>query len=47
MNRPLHVHFMGILGSGCASVAIVAAQAGFRVSGCDQSTESYYAEKLR
>jgi UDP-N-acetylmuramate--alanine ligase len=37
---------MGILGSGCASVAIVAAQAGFRVSGCDQSTESYYAEKL-
>ncbi len=46
MNRPLHVHFMGILGSGCASVAIVAAQAGFRVSGCDQSTESYYAEKL-
>ena len=46
MNRPLHVHFMGILGSGCASVAIVAAQAGFRVSGCDQNTESYYAEKL-
>ena len=46
MERPLHVHFMGILGSGCASVAIVAAQAGFRVSGCDQSTESYYAEKL-
>ena len=46
MNRPLHVHFMGILGSGCASVAIVAVQAGFRVSGCDQNAESYYAEKL-
>ena len=46
MNRPLHVHFMGILGSGCASVAIVAVQAGFRVSGCDQNRESYYAEKL-
>ncbi|MBP5294949.1 MAG: hypothetical protein J6Y95_04435, partial [Lachnospiraceae bacterium] len=37
---------MGILGSGCASVAIVAVQAGFRVSGCDQNPDSYYAEKL-
>jgi len=46
-NVKLHVHFMGICGSGCASIALLAAREGYRVSGCDQSVESYYAEELK
>ncbi len=46
-NRKLHVHFMGICGSGCASIAMVAAARGFTVSGCDMQTDSYYAEELK
>ena len=42
-----HVHFMGICGSGCASIAMLAAKAGYRVSGCDQNTDSYYAKELK
>ena len=42
-----HVHFMGICGSGCASIAMLAARAGYRVSGCDQNTDSYYAKELK
>ena len=38
---------MGICGSGCASIAYLAAKAGFTVSGCDQNTESYYADELK
>ena len=45
-NR-LHVHFMGICGSGCASIAMVAHDLGFQVSGCDAETSSYYAEELK
>ncbi|MBQ6550809.1 MAG: UDP-N-acetylmuramate--L-alanine ligase [Lachnospiraceae bacterium] len=42
-----HVHFMGICGSGCASIAMIAARAGYKVTGCDQSTDSYYAKELK
>lgn len=43
----LHVHFMGICGSGCASIAMLASDAGFTVSGCDTSDSSYYADELK
>lgn len=47
-NRDVkHIHFMGICGSGCASIAMLAHAAGYRVTGCDQSVESYYAQELR
>lgn len=46
-NKQLHVHFMGICGSGCASVAMLAHSLGYKVSGCDQSAESYYAQELK
>ena len=42
-----HVHFMGICGSGCASIAMIASDAGYTVSGCDQSADSYYAGELK
>ena len=38
---------MGICGSGCASIAMLAARAGYHVSGCDQNTDSYYAKELK
>lgn len=38
---------MGICGSGCASVAMLAHSQGYLVSGCDQSVESYYAQELK
>lgn len=38
---------MGIQGSGCASIAIIAHEQGFQVSGCDLSADSYYAEELK
>ena len=46
-DHKLNVHFMGICGSGCASIAMVAHDLGFSVSGCDMQTESYYAGELR
>lgn len=46
-EKRLHVHFMGICGSGCASVAMLAHSQGYIVSGCDQSDESYYAQELK
>lgn len=46
-NLKIHVHFMGICGSGCASIALLAARAGYKVSGCDVSAESYYAGELK
>lgn len=42
-----HVHFMGICGSGCASIAMLAHAAGYKVSGCDLSDSSYYASELK
>ncbi|MBO4411430.1 MAG: UDP-N-acetylmuramate--L-alanine ligase [Lachnospiraceae bacterium] len=38
---------MGICGSGCASIALIAHKQGYQVSGCDLSTDSYYAEALK
>lgn len=46
-NNKLHVHFMGICGSGCASVAMLAHSLGYKVTGCDASVESYYAKELK
>ena len=46
-KKPLHVHFMGIGGSGCASLAMIAHKAGFKVSGCDSAKEAYYADELK
>ena len=43
----LHVHFMGICGSGCASIAMLAHQMGYKVSGCDSAKEAYYADELK
>jgi UDP-N-acetylmuramate--alanine ligase len=47
MDRKLHVHFMGIGGSGMAPIAVIAKQSGFEVSGCDYSASSYYSDALR
>jgi UDP-N-acetylmuramate--alanine ligase len=47
MDRKLHVHFMGIGGSGMAPIAVIAKQSGFDVSGCDYSETSYYSDTLR
>ena len=37
ISGKIHVHFMGICGSGCASAALLAAEQGYLVSGCDSS----------
>ncbi len=47
MDRKLHVHFMGIGGSGMAPIAVIAKRSGFEVSGCDYSASSYYSDALR
>lgn len=41
MNKKLHVHFMGIGGSGAAPIAIIAKKSGFIVTGCDYHETSY------
>ncbi len=46
-SKKIHVHFMGICGSGCASIAMLAYQQGFKVSGCDSAKEAYYADELK
>lgn len=46
MDRKLHVHFMGINGSGMAPIAVIAKQSGFEVSGCDCNERSYYSDVL-
>ena len=38
---------MGICGSGAASIAMIAKKMGYTVSGCDLSTDSYYAGELK
>lgn len=35
MKSEIHVHFMGISGSGCSAAAAIAEAQGFAVSGCD------------
>lgn len=47
MDRKLHVHFMGICGSGMAPIAVIAKKSGFNVSGCDCNETSYYSDALR
>jgi UDP-N-acetylmuramate--alanine ligase len=47
MNQKLHVHFMGIGGSGMAPIAVIAKKSGFIVTGCDCSEASYYSDALR
>jgi UDP-N-acetylmuramate--alanine ligase len=47
MDRKLHVHFMGIGGSGMAPIAVIAQKSGFHVSGCDYNETSYYSDALR
>lgn len=47
MDRKLHVHFMGIGGSGMAPIAVIAKRSGFDVSGCDCNETSYYSDALR
>ncbi|WP_163192938.1 UDP-N-acetylmuramate--L-alanine ligase [Clostridium thermarum] len=46
MDRKLHVHFMGIGGSGMAPIAVIAKKSGFQVSGCDYCESSYYSDAL-
>lgn len=38
---------MGICGSGAASIALIAHEQGYQVSGCDIQTDSYYASELK
>lgn len=47
MDRKLHVHFMGIGGSGMAPIAVIAEKSGFIVTGCDCNGTSYYSDALR
>ncbi len=47
MDGKLHVHFMGIGGSGMAPIAVIAKRSGFEVTGCDCSASSYYTEALQ
>lgn len=46
MDKKLHVHFMGIGGSGMAPIAVIAKKSGFDVSGCDYNETSYYSNAL-
>lgn len=46
MDRKLHVHFMGIGGSGVAPIAVIAKKSGFEVTGCDYNGTSYYSDAL-
>lgn len=41
MTKKVHVHFMGIGGSGIAAIAVIAKKMGFKVTGCDYSESSY------
>lgn len=47
MGRKLHVHFMGIGGSGMAPIAVIAKKSGFEVTGCDCNDVSYYSDALK
>lgn len=42
MKNNLHVHFMGIGGSGISSIAVLAKSMGYRVSGCNTEKTSYF-----
>ncbi|MHB8128520.1 MAG: UDP-N-acetylmuramate--L-alanine ligase [Mobilitalea sp.] len=47
MDRKLHVHFMGIGGSGMAPIAVISKKSGFDVTGCDCNETGYYSDALR
>lgn len=47
MSYPLHIHFMGIGGSGTSAAAQIAAAQGYIVSGCDLQSSTPYLEKLQ
>ena len=47
MDKKLHVHFMGIGGSGMAPIAVIAKKSGFEVTGCDCNDKSYYSDALK
>lgn len=42
----MKVHFIGIFGSGCSGVAVVAKKLGFDVSGCDPQPASPYSNQV-
>src|ERR1035437_10689480 len=39
MNKVKNIHFLGIKGVGMTPLAIIAKEAGFKVSGCDLAEE--------
>lgn len=43
----MHIHFMGIGGSGMSAVAQIAASQGYTVSGCDLQLETPYLDHLK
>ncbi len=46
-NKIKHIHFVGIKGVGMAPLAIIAKEAGFKVSGCDIEEEFITDEPLK
>lgn len=47
MQKGMHIHFMGIGGSGISGVAILAKKQGFKVSGCDLEKETAYLANVK
>ncbi len=47
MSKKLHVHFIGVNGSGCSGVAIIAKNLGFTVSGCDLAASTPYSGQVQ
>jgi UDP-N-acetylmuramate--alanine ligase len=47
MNKIKHIHFVGIKGVGMAPLAVIAKEAGFKVSGCDLVDEFITDEPLK
>ncbi len=42
--NPLHVHFLGIGGSGASAIAAIAKAQGFKISGCDKSPHNEFTK---
>ncbi len=47
MNKIKHIHFVGIKGVGMTPLAIIAKEAGFKVTGCDIDREFITDESLK
>ncbi len=43
----MRIHFMGIGGSGMSAVAQIAKSRGYQVTGCDQSADTPYIDKVK